>query len=236
MRGISMGNDSVKIDDSVRGVLKRAALWCIICGVTAIPSLTWANMAKGFDLDGMVVGVLLFAVMYTVVTGTPGVARFRASRLRNRTLRIGYFTRVVVSAIVPLGMALDVIPGMISVLIVDSASGRMPLRGGETHGFFSTLAITLIQGAFLHVTLGVYMLIVHLIQWWWVGKEYPEGHCQNCGYDLRASYEFGRCPECGAPCGPGVEGSPNVAPAVVSETTPGEARTDVGDDPETPAR
>jgi hypothetical protein len=27
-----------------------------------------------------------------------------------------------------------------------------------------------------------------------------QGKCERCGYDLRASYEFGRCPECGTPC------------------------------------
>lgn len=256
-----MDNDSFTIDNSPRGILARATLWTIICGVTAIPSFTWANMAKGFDLNGMVAGVALFAVMYTIVTGTPAVGRFRASRLTNRTLRIGYFTRVVVSAMMPLGMALDAIPGLLSVAAVDSALGRMPLRGNESHGFFSTLTITLIQGTLLHVTLGAYMLIVHLIQWWWVGKQYPEGHCRKCGYDLRASYEFGRCPECGTPCrcrecgydlrasyefgrcpecgtpcGPGAEGSPEVPTVAASETISGETRPDVGNDPETPAR
>ena len=96
-----------------------------------------------------------------------------------------------------MGMALDLIPGVASVALVSSIQGQDMLSGRVRADFFSTLAITLVQGTLLHVTLGAYMLIVHLIQWWWVGKEYPEGHCRKCGYDLRASYEFGRCPECG---------------------------------------
>jgi len=254
-----MDNGSFKIDNSLRGILARGLLWSIICSVTAIPSFIWAR--SEYSLLGMVAGVGLFAAMYTFVSGTPTVGRWRTSRLANRTLRIGYFSRVVVSAIVPLGMALDLIPGLLSVTIVESAASGTAYAGRGTRGFIGTLAITLVQGTFLHVILGVYMLVVHLIQWWWVGKEYPEGHCRKCGYDLRASYEFGRCPECGTPfrcrkcgydlrasyefgrcpecgtpCGSGAEGSPDVSTAAVSETFPGETRKDVGDDPETPAR
>lgn len=100
-----MEDRSFKIDNSLRGVLGRAALWVIICSVTAIPSFTWATMARSFSTGGMVAGVALFALLYTVVSGTQAVGRLRASRLGNRTLRIGHFTRVVASAIVPLGMA-----------------------------------------------------------------------------------------------------------------------------------
>jgi len=30
-------------------------------------------------------------------------------------------------------------------------------------------------------------------------RRYSDRHCSRCGYDLRASIEFGRCPECGLP-------------------------------------
>ncbi|HOW70889.1 MAG TPA: zinc ribbon domain-containing protein [Phycisphaerae bacterium] len=195
-----MDDDSFQVDNSLRGILARAVLWTMICGITAIPSFVWAR--SEFSTPGMVVGVALFVAMYTMVSGTSAVARWRTSRLTDRTFRIGYFTRVVVSAIVPLGMALDLVPGIVSVSLVEAVMNpRIPAMSGG-RGFFVTLVITLVQGTLLHITLGAYMLVVHLIQWWWVGKEYPKGHCRRCGYDLRASYEFGRCPECGAPCGP----------------------------------
>ncbi|MBP7933801.1 MAG: zinc ribbon domain-containing protein [Phycisphaerae bacterium] len=195
-----MDNDSFQVDNSLRSILARAALWTMICGITAIPSFVWAR--SDFSIPGMVVGVALFVAIYTMVSGTSAVARWRTSRLIDRTFRIGYFTRVVVSAIVPLGMALDLLPGIVSVSLVEEVMNpRSPGIGGG-RGFFVTLLITLVQGTLLHITLGAYMLVVHLIQWWWVGKDYPKGHCRKCGYDLRASYQFGRCPECGAPCGP----------------------------------
>jgi hypothetical protein len=37
---------------------------------------------------------------------------------------------------------------------------------------------------------------------WWRDRRFPARHCQTCGYDLTGNVS-GRCPECGAPTGPG---------------------------------
>ncbi|MBN1511466.1 MAG: hypothetical protein JXB13_05580 [Phycisphaerae bacterium] len=53
------------------------------------------------------------------------------------------------------------------------------------------------------VVLGLAIWIwIHLADAWKRLRN-REGLCTHCGYDLRASRQFGRCPECGTPCDPG---------------------------------
>ncbi len=42
-------------------------------------------------------------------------------------------------------------------------------------------------------------LLVLRFRSWQVGKHYPLGHCQKCGYNLTGNVS-GKCPECGEPC------------------------------------
>lgn len=188
--------------------VRRLLEWTVLCSACAVPSFIWAY--HEFNTGGMIAGVAAFIVAYTLVTSTDVFARFVKRPFVRRTLFIGYGTRLVCSAIFPVGMAIDVIPGLISIGIVDefarlsgfnvSVSGRS-FANAATGSFVGTFAITLIQGTFVNIPLGLLMLLVYGIQRAFCRLPEPAvDRCEKCGYDVRASYEFGRCPECGTPC------------------------------------
>lgn len=185
------GQGSVFIDDPLV-VFRRAALWTFLCATSALPSFLWAH--QEYSRSAMLVGVVAFILLYTVTTSTQTFHRFSRRAFVRRTLYIGYTIRFVLSALFPLGMALDLLPGLLSIEIVESHLGK-------SHGFVHTLLITLLQGTFLNIILGVFMVLVYAVQFAMCAPpQLDTGKCERCGYDLRASYEFGRCPECGMPC------------------------------------
>jgi hypothetical protein len=141
-------------------VARRATLWTVLCSVCALPSFLFA--APRFNVPAMVVGVVLFIILYTFATSTPAFLRFREKPFVRRTLYIGYVTRVVISIIFPLGMIVDFFPGLISVttiaVFVDNPRAGPGL--GSAMDFFGTLLTTILQGTLVNAVLGIYMAVV----------------------------------------------------------------------------
>ncbi len=185
-------------------LFSRFVLWTLVCGVSAAPSYIWASTE--FNRPAMVCGVAVYILLYTAVSMTATVARLETRPFVRRTLRIGYITRLVISIVFPVGMAVDLFPGLLSYTLVGAFLG-------ERRDFAFTFLTTLVQGVFVNIVLGVYMLIVYGVQRIFLPKPVTAALCMHCGYDLRATRD--RCPECGTPVPP--DHQPTVAAPTPSE-------------------
>jgi hypothetical protein len=138
-------------------ICRRAALWTLLCCVSAGPSFIWAS--RDFDSAAMISGVAMFIVFYTVGTSTRAFLRFQRLPFVRRTLYIGYGLRVILSIVFPVGMTVDLLPGMFSVTVVQ---GLLP--GISRNGYLATLLITIVQGTIINVLLSMFMGMVWAIQ------------------------------------------------------------------------
>jgi hypothetical protein len=185
------------VELSFSDVMKRLALWTAVCSLSAAPSFLWA-MGE-FDRGAMLLAVACFIGIMTALTCTRRFERFKRRAYVRKTLYIGYGTRVAISLVVPLGMAIDVYPGLFSVMLAEQ------LAPPDT--FVGTFVATMIQGTLLNVLISLLMLVVYAALRLIGGPPLPTGSCADCGYDLRGSAGSGVCPECGTSF------APPVAPA-----------------------
>ncbi len=170
-------------------VLRRFGLWAGVCSISAAPSFIWA--ANQYDPWAMATGVACFVILLTVATCTERFERFKRRPFVRRTLYIGYGTRIGVSLLFPLGMFLDMFPGLISTAVAEQL-------GFNDNLFIFTLVATLVQGTILNVLLSIYMLLGYSLFRTW-GTWVPiTPTCITCRYDLRGSTHSSVCPECGS--------------------------------------
>lgn len=147
--------------DNLGLAIAVAALrWSLICGMSAIPSWWVAYRATPAVIGGMVTGIIIFVIGYTIFD-----VRTRNHPLRERfdvktTLRITYGTRIAISILFPVGFIADVFCGIIAVGATD-ALFQGNTFGPRQGGFASTLVTTLIQGVLLNCVLAGYGLFVY---------------------------------------------------------------------------
>lgn len=179
------------MDNAPTDILKRAALWTVICSISAAPSFLWAW--SEYNRLAMLTGVVCFICLLTATTSTQRFLRFRKRPFIRRTLYIGYGTRLFISIVLPLGIWADMIPGMLSIGIIEGLGIPGP-------SYLGTLLITLIQGTLLNGIVLILMLITYVIQrlLLTMPPPAPEIGCSKCGYDLRGSLTSVTCPECGS--------------------------------------
>jgi hypothetical protein len=171
------------------GFIERFLLWSAICGVSAAPSFILA--AHRFDELGMLLGILVYVVFYTWVSGTPFAHFLLQDQAWEKSLRSAFGFRFALSFIVwiPPLIAVELFPGMFAMRITE-------LAFNNPTGPMASFVTTLIQGLFLN--LGILIVVCFVFKH--NRKKYPDplmqGICPKCGYDLRGTPD--RCPECGS--------------------------------------
>ena len=125
----------------------------------------------------MALGIMLFAVGYTILTSTDSFGVFQRRPGVRRTLYIGYFTRLGLSIVFPLAMAADVVPGILSETAAQNTFKVLGISHYDSRSeiFFLTLLTTCIQGTILNFLISIYMLLVY-----WAGA----GRKQQRGFEV----------------------------------------------------
>jgi hypothetical protein len=137
--------------------------WLFVCSLSAIPSFFFGFGVSNGQVAGMILGILIFVIAYTILDYTTASRPFRRNRQVRRTLKIAYGTRIAISIIFPLGAYVDIFCGFLSIGLIQSVSG-FEFRSSEGMSFGATLLTTLVQGVLLNIALACYAMVVHGVQ------------------------------------------------------------------------
>lgn len=188
--------------------LITVGLMMLACLLGSLPSLFLASQCDPFGLS---LGVGCWVVLYAAI----GASDWFASLLRRPILRRAIVSALVLRAIlsicVPCGFIVDAVPGVLSIALVEKFSGLQfidddPLNRniGESTGL--TALTVLLQGCFLNAGLLITLALFYSHYAWHDKRRNAHAArtttCLACGYDLRGSLDFGRCPECGTAFAP----------------------------------
>ncbi len=136
-------------------------LWLIVCGISAVPSFLLAiGMTQHpLRIPAMIGGILAWTLIYALADWNYLRQLRQNSRVFHRAMVTGFGIRVLISILLPVGCAADVIPGMISVSLVSAvfSMGSEPFQLQSLPAVFFT---TVLQGALLNVLVWMLVLLI----------------------------------------------------------------------------
>ncbi|MBC8354961.1 MAG: hypothetical protein H8E66_23535 [Planctomycetes bacterium] len=148
--------------------LRALGRWTLVCCISAAPSFFWGcAMHRGAEhVVGMICGILVFVLAYTVVECSHHYQQIITRPHMHRTALVGYGTRILISVIFPIGLAVDMMTGVVSVAIVQNispANSAELSEAGASASTFSVFLTTVVQGILLNILLFAYMVCVYAV-------------------------------------------------------------------------
>ncbi len=157
--------------------------WGIVCSISAIPSFLMGLdvVQPPWGIPAMVVGVLLFIGAYILVDVRYLDPLARRKQNFRTAMLWGFGLRATASLLLPAGILLDMLPGLLSVTIVrtifppppgsESTSIGFPYGVDNVFGFFPALVTTLLQGVLMNALLWPMILVLYSALEFFRGKD-----------------------------------------------------------------
>jgi hypothetical protein len=160
-------------------VVRRFLLWAAICSASAAPSF-FLGLSLG-SMAGMIAGIALFTVAYTVLTCTQRFERMYRQPFVRTTMYVGYGLRIfasvslflAVAGVPPILVVPDVFCGQLSINLAgrlglpidyDYAVSSSRVAHGQFETFVAVFVTTCIQGLLLNLIVFFVMAITYAAQ------------------------------------------------------------------------